>query len=43
MVVGDGTGIFSSSQFHCERGLTQEHKDGAKTYLHNVLEAKVVT
>ena len=43
MVVSDGTGIFSSSQFHCDRCLTQQHKDGAKTYLHNVLEAKVIT
>ena len=43
MVVSDGTGIFSSSTYHCEQCLTQSHKDGSKTYLHNVLEAKVIT
>lgn len=43
MVVSDGTGIFSSSDYHCERCLTQTHQDGTKTYLHNVLETKVVT
>jgi len=43
MMAGDGTGIFSSSEFHCGQCLTQEHKDGSKTYLHNVLEVKVVT
>lgn len=43
MVVSDGTGIFSSSTYHCERCLTQKHQDGSKTYLHNVLETKVIT
>jgi hypothetical protein len=43
MMAGDGTGIFSSSEFHCEQCLTQEHQDGSKTYMHNVLEVKVVT
>lgn len=43
MMASDGTGIFASSQFHCEQCLTQEHQDGSKTYLHNVLEVKVVT
>lgn len=43
MVVSDGTGIFSSSRHHCERCLTQTHQDGSKTYLHNVVETKVVT
>jgi hypothetical protein len=43
MMASDGTGIFSSSEFHCPRCLTQEHQDGSKTYLHNVLEVKVVT
>jgi hypothetical protein len=43
MMASDGTGIFSSPQFHCNQCLTQEHQDGSKTYLHNVLEVKVVT
>jgi len=43
MVVSDGTGIFSSSTYHCERCLTQTHQDGSKTYLHNVLETKVIS
>lgn len=38
----DGTGIFSSSQPHCDQCLTQKHKDGSITYMHNVLEAKVL-
>jgi len=43
MMAGDGTGIFSSPEFHCDQCLTQEHQDGSKTYLHNVLEVKVIT
>ena len=42
MVVSDGTGVFASSQHHCARCLTQHHQDGSVTYMHNVLEAKVV-
>lgn len=43
MVISDGTGIFSSSAYHCEQCLTQNHQNGSKTYLHNVLETKVIT
>jgi len=43
MVVTDGTGIFSSSEYHCDQCLTQKHQDGSKTYLHNVVETKVIT
>ncbi len=43
MVVADGSGIFSSSEEHCSQCLTQKHDDGSKTYLHNVLEVKVIT
>lgn len=43
MVVSDGTGIFASSEFHCSRCLTQKHQDGSMTYMHNVLETKVIT
>ena len=44
MVVSDGTGIFSSTEYHCEQCLTQEHKKEELTvYLHNVVEAKIIT
>jgi hypothetical protein len=43
MMAGDGTGIFSSSEFHCGQCLTQDHQDGSRTYMHNVLEVKAVT
>lgn len=38
----DGTGIYSSAQPHCSKCLTQKHRDGSTTYMHNVLEAKVL-
>ncbi len=41
-VCADGTGIFSSPNFHCEECLTQKHKDGTVTYMHNMLEAKIL-
>jgi len=42
MMVSDGTGIFSSSRFHCNQCLTQTHKDGSITYMHNLVELKLV-
>lgn len=42
-VCSDGTGIFSSSKRHCDECLTQKHKDGTITYMHNMLEAKVLS
>ncbi len=41
-VCSDGTGIFSSSSKHCDECLTQKHKNGTVTYMHNMLEAKVL-
>ncbi len=41
-VCSDGTGIFASSSYHCDECLTQKHKDGTVTYMHNMLEAKVL-
>lgn len=41
-LASDGTGIFSSSKRHCGKCLTQTHKDGAVTYMHNMLEAKLI-
>jgi hypothetical protein len=43
VVASDGTGIFSSSEEHCDKCLTQEHKDGSVLRMHNVLEAKVLS
>lgn len=42
MVVSDGTGVYASHQCHCPQCLTQQHQDGSVTYMHNVLELKVV-
>jgi hypothetical protein len=42
MMATDGSGIFADSEYHCDQCLTQNHKDGTKTYLHNVLETKIV-
>jgi len=42
MMAGDATGVFSSHERHCAQCLTQEHRDGSTTYLHNVLEFKAV-
>jgi hypothetical protein len=41
-ICSDGTGIFASNERHCDQCLTQEHKDGTITYMHNMLEAKVL-
>jgi hypothetical protein len=41
-VCSDGTGIFSSSSYHCDECLTQNHDDGKIIYMHNMLEAKVL-
>ena len=38
----DGTGVFSSSQVHCKNCCTREHKDGSKTYYHQILGAALV-
>lgn len=38
----DGTSIFSSSTYHCDECLTQKHKDGTTTYMHNMLETKIL-
>ena len=43
MVGCDGTGIFSRPVFHCDQCLTQQHQDGTTTYLHLMLEAKILT
>jgi hypothetical protein len=43
MIGADATGLFSASARHCDQCLTQQHSDGTTTYLHLMLEAKVLT
>lgn len=38
----DGTGLVTFHYPHCEHCIVKSHKDGTKTYEHNVLEAKLV-
>jgi hypothetical protein len=38
----DGTGYFSSHEIHCEHCCMKEHKDGSKTYYHQMLGACLV-
>jgi len=38
----DGTGCFSSHEVHCESCCVKNHKDGSKTYYHQMLGAVVV-
>lgn len=43
-IVGvDGTGYLSFSHKHCSQCLTQKHSSGNISYLHPVLEAKILT
>jgi hypothetical protein len=39
----DGTGYLSFSHYHCPQCLTQKHASGEVSYLHPVLEAKLLT
>ena len=38
----DGTGLVTFNYKHCDHCIVKQHKDGTKTYEHNVLEAKLV-
>lgn len=38
----DGTGFFSSKKVHCEHCCVKNHKDGTKTYHHQMLCASIV-
>ena len=42
MVAVDGVCTFSSHDYHCEQCLVMNHQDGSRSYLHSMLEAKVV-
>ncbi|MGH6649454.1 hypothetical protein [Aquabacterium sp.] len=43
IVAVDGTGYLSFSHHHCPQCLTQKHSSGVVSYLHPVLEAKLLT
>jgi hypothetical protein len=38
----DGTGVFSSSSIHCSNCCVKEHRNGTKTYYHQILAAALV-
>lgn len=38
----DGTGVFSSSAVHCKNCCVKEHRDGRKTYYHQILGSALV-
>lgn len=38
----DGTGVFSSSSIHCAKCCVKEHRNGTKTYYHQILGAALV-
>jgi hypothetical protein len=38
----DGTGCFSSHEVHCESCCVKNHKDGSKTYYHQMLAAVMI-
>lgn len=37
----DGSQFFSSKDIHCEQCLTKEHRDGSKSYAHQVLQGGI--
>ncbi len=41
-VAVDATGIFSSHEIHCQNCCVKNHKDGSKTYHHQILSAVMV-
>lgn len=42
LVAIDGTGYFSSHEVHCENCCVKNHRDGSKTYYHQMLSAVIV-
>ena len=42
LVALDGTGYFSSSKVHCENCCVKNHKDGKKTYYHQMMSAAII-
>lgn len=42
LLLADGTGFFSSKKVHCKNCCIKNHKDGSKTYYHQMLAAAIV-
>ncbi len=42
LLLSDGTGFFSSKKIHCPNCCVKSHKDGSKTYYHQMLGAAIV-
>jgi len=42
LLLADGTGFFSSKSVHCENCCVKNHRDGSKTYYHQMLGAAIV-
>ena len=42
LLLADGTGYFSSQTVHCEKCCVKEHRNGSKTYYHQMLGAAIV-
>lgn len=42
LVAADGTGYFSSKEIHCKNCCEKNHRDGTKTYYHQMLAATIV-
>ena len=38
----DGTGVFSSHDIHCDQCCIKEHRDGSKTYYHQIVAGALV-
>ena len=43
LVALDGTQVFSSKTLHCDHCRVAEHRDGSRTYSHQIVTAAVVT
>lgn len=41
LLLTDGTGVFSSKKVHCENCCEKNHRDGSKTYSHQILAAAI--
>ena len=42
LLLSDGTGFFSSKSVHCDNCCVKNHRDGSKTYYHQMLGAVIV-
>ena len=42
LLLGDGTGFYSSKEVHCENCCVKHHRNGTKTYYHQMLGSAIV-